>query len=118
MSNENRNTIKITKILFIIGAIAFILAIIMAIICNNSYKEYWNCWDTSSMQYRNLEKKWEATKIGTIISMAVTDTIILTASIIQFVKSKKNKNDIIKLIIGIIAIVIVTVVCIFVGKLN
>lgn len=109
---------KKSKIFFILVGVGIIITIILSILSSQCYKEYWNNWDMNGKSYERLESKWETSKIATIISIIVTDILFVTGSIFQFVKNKKNKKDIIILLIGLVIIVGFTIGCIFLAKLN
>ncbi len=118
MENITQTEKNKSYIVFILVGISLIITIIIATLCNQNYKEYWNNWDMNSKSYEGLESKWETSKIATIISIIVTDILFVAGSIIQFVKNKKNKKDIIILLIGLVVMIGFTIGCVFLGKLN
>lgn len=109
---------KKSKIFFILVGVGIIITIILAILCSQTYEEVWDNWDINSKTYERLENKLETFRIATIISIIVTDILFVVGNIIQFVKNKENKKNIIILLIGLVVMIGFTIGCIFLAKLN
>lgn len=117
-SNITHTEFNKSKIFYILVGIGIVITIIVSIFSNQSYKEYWNNWEINSTKYRILENKWEIFKNTTIISILITDLLFIVGSIVQFIKTKDNKRTIIIISIGLVIMIIFTIGCIFLSKLN